>query len=83
MRIFQAEAPHTDDSTLVYVENGSVLFVGDSTCDDFFTGKKPADLCRKLADTIRKFNPAISMEGHWTPVTMEDTLNDLMSDLCE
>ena len=83
VKVAEAEAPHTDDSTLVYVENGRVLFVGDSTCDDFFTGKKPEALCRKLADTIRKFNPAISMEGHWTPVTMEDTLNDLMSDLCE
>ena len=83
VKVIQAEAPHTDDSTLVYVENDRVLFVGDATCDDFFTGIKRAELCAKLADTIRTFNPAIIMEGHWTPVPMEDTLNDLMSGLCE
>ncbi len=83
VKVMQADAPHTDDSTLVYAENDRVLFVGDSTCHDFFTGKKPADLCEKLADTILKINPAIIMEGHWVPVPMEDTLNDMMSDLCE
>ena len=79
VKVMEAEAPHTDDSTLVYVETDKVLFVGDSTCDDFFTGIKRADLCEKLADTIRMLNPEISMEGHWEPVDMQDTLNDLMS----
>ena len=83
VKVLQAEAPHTDDSTLVYVENDRVLFVGDSTCHDFFTGIKRADLCAKLADTIRKINPAVIMEGHWIPVPMEDTLEDLMTNLSE
>ena len=83
VKVVQAEAPHTDDSTLVYVENDRVLFVGDSTCHDFFTGIKRADLCAKMADTIRKINPAVILEGHWTPVPMEDTLDDLMSNLSE
>ena len=83
VKVLQAEAPHTDDSTLVYVENDRVLFVGDSTCHDFFTGIKRADLCAKMADTIRKINPAVILEGHWTPVPMEDTLDDLMSNLSE
>ena len=81
VKVIQAEAPHTDDSTLVYAENDRVLFVGDSTCHDFFTRIKRADLCEKLADTIRKFNPAVIMEGHWVPVPPEDSLDDLMSDL--
>jgi len=83
VKVLQAEAPHTDDSTLVYVENDRVLFVGDSTCHDFFTGIKRADLCAKMADTIRKINPAVIMEGHWIPVPMEDTLEDLMTSLSE
>jgi glyoxylase-like metal-dependent hydrolase (beta-lactamase superfamily II) len=83
VKVLQAEAPHTDDSTLVYVENDRVLFVGDSTCHDFFTGIKRADLCAKMADTIRKINPAVIMEGHWIPVPMEDTLEDLMTNLSE
>ena len=79
VKVIQAEAPHTDDSTLVYVESDKVLYLGDAAGDDFFTGEKRADLCVKLADTIRGINPEICIEGHWTPVSMEDALTDLMS----
>ena len=79
VKVITADAPHTDDSALVYVEDDKTLFLGDSTCDDFFTGIKRPDLCRKLADTIRGINPEICMEGHWVPTDPEDTLADLMS----
>ena len=81
VRVLAAEAPHTDDSSLVYVEQDKTLFLGDSTCDDFFSGIKDADLSRKLADTIRGFRPEICLEGHWTPTDPEDTLEDLLSGL--
>ena len=79
VKVITTDAPHTDDSALVYVEDDKTLFLGDSTCDDFFTGIKRPDLCRKLADTIRGINPEICMEGHWVPTDPEDTLADLMS----
>ena len=79
VQVIPADAPHTDDSALVYVEDDKTLFLGDSTCDDFFTGIKRPDLCRKLADTISGINPEICMEGHWVPTDPEDTLTDLMS----
>ena len=79
--VMQAEAPHTDDSTIVYVQNDKTLFLGDSTCHEFLTGIKNRDLCGKLADTIRGIHPEICMEGHWVPVDPEDTLADLMSDI--
>ena len=78
VNVIQSEAPHTDDSALIHIEQDKTLFLGDSTCDDFFTGVKRADLCRKLADTIRGINPEICVEGHWTPVDTEETLTDLM-----
>ena len=81
VQVIEADAPHTDDSTLIYVEHDKTLFLGDSTCSDFFTGMKNPELCRKLADTIRGINPEICMEGHWVPVKPEDTLTDLMSDI--
>jgi len=81
VQVIEADAPHTDDSTLIYVEHDKTLFLGDSTCSDFFTGMKNPELCRKLADTIRGINPEICMEGHWVPVNPEDTLTDLMSDI--
>ena len=81
VKVIQAEAPHTDDSTLVCVDHDKTLFLGDSAGDDFFTGIKRPDLCRKLADTIRRINPEICVEGHWVPVNPEDTLADLMCDI--
>ena len=81
VQVIKADAPHTDDSTLIYVEQDKTLFLGDSTCSDFFTGMKNPQLCGKLADTIRGINPEICMEGHWVPVNPEDTLADLMSDI--
>ena len=42
VKVIQSEAPHTDDSSLVYIENDKTLFVGDATGDDFFTGIKDA-----------------------------------------
>lgn len=79
VKAIQAEAPHTDDSTLIFVEQDKTLFLGDSAGDDFFTGEKRADLCGKLADTVREISPEVCLEGHWTPADMQDTLTDLMS----
>ena len=81
VRVLQAEAPHTDDSTLICIDHDKTLFLGDSTCDEFLTGIKRPDLCRKLADTIREIHSEICMEGHWVPVDPEDTLADLLSDM--
>ena len=73
----QADAPHTDDSTLVYVAEDKTLFLGDSAGDDFFTGIRREDLCAKLYGTILRINPEICIEGHWVPVNTEDMLSDL------
>ena len=81
VRILQTEAPHTDDSTIVYVSDDKTLFLGDSAGDDFFTGIKRTDLCGKLADTINAINPEICVEGHWIPVNLEDTLSDLLGEI--
>ena len=77
--LIQTEAPHTDDSTLVYVNDDNVLFLGDSTCGEFPTWVKSEELCKSLADTIKSIGPDICVEGHWEPVETEDTLSDLLS----
>ena len=79
VRILETQAPHTDDSTLVYVSGDRTLFLGDSAGDDFFTGMKDAELCGKLAETIRGIGPEICVEGHWVPVSTENSLEELMS----
>ena len=79
VQVMQSEAPHTDDSTLVYIVDDKILFLGDSTYSQFKTGNKDETLCEKLADKIRQINPETCVEGHWNPVVTEDTLADLMS----
>ena len=77
IRIFRAEAPHTDDSTFVYMPGEKVLFLGDAPCGAFPDWKKNPVLTGKLAETIRSVDPEICLEGHWTPESLENTLNDL------
>ncbi|MBR6028245.1 MAG: MBL fold metallo-hydrolase [Clostridia bacterium] len=77
IRVFQAEAPHTDDSTLVYAPGEGVLFVGDAEGGTFPTWERDAALARKLADTIRETGPALCVEGHWQPVPTEDLIREL------
>ena len=78
VRILQTEAPHTDDSTLIYICEDKTLFIGDSTGHEFFTGVKRKDLCQKLADTFKKIDPEICIEGHWIPESTEEVLSDLL-----
>ncbi len=81
VRVFQAEAPHTDDSTLVLVPGEGVLFVGDAACDTFLTGERDPDLCRKLARTVTDTGAPTVLEGHWVPVPVGDLVNDLLAGL--
>lgn len=53
------------------------IFLGEATCNDFFTGRKDEHLSKRLYDTIKSLNPEICVEGHWVPVDTEDTLADL------
>lgn len=78
VRIFQTQAPHTDDSTLIEVIGEKVLFLGDSTCSSFPNGTKDKNLTDKLADAIKATEAQICLEGHWTPLSREEEIADLM-----
>ncbi len=79
VKIMQAQSPHTDDATLVYVYEEKVLFIGDANSGEFPTWIKSRDLSMKLVDTIKEIDPKICLEGHWEPVETSDTLADLMT----
>ena len=78
IRILQTTAPHTDDSTLVYVCEDKTLFIGDSACAQFHDGIKDKKLAGELAEKIRSTGADVCVEGHWQPVPTEDTLADLL-----
>ncbi len=77
VRVFHAEAPHTDDSTLVLVPGEGVLFLGDACGGPFPDGDRDGALCRKLEETIRGSGAALCVEGHWRPLPAEETIRDL------
>ena len=78
VRIFQAEAPHTDDSTLIEVPGEKVLILGDCAGGVFPTWEMDQALADKLAATIREINPEICLPGHWTPLDPEIIIQDLL-----
>ena len=78
VRIFQAEAPHTDDATLVEIPGEKVLILGDSTGGSWPDWNVDQALAEKLAETIRKVNPEICLPGHWTPLSQEFIIQDLL-----
>ena len=80
IRVFQAAAPHTDDSTLIEVPGEKVLFIGDCTGGAFPTWEKDPALARKLAATLTAANAEIFLEGHWVPDSKEGTINDLLGE---
>ncbi|MBO4297474.1 MAG: MBL fold metallo-hydrolase [Clostridia bacterium] len=78
VRAFQAEAPHTDDSTLIYAPGEKVLLLGDAEGGVFPTWEKDPALCKKLADTIEGLDVDICLESHWTPDTKRGTIDNLL-----
>ncbi len=77
IRVFQAEAPHTDDSTLIEVPGEKVLILGDCTGGRFPDWTMDQELADRLAETVRKVNPDICLPGHWTPLSPDIIIQDL------
>ena len=78
VRVFQAEAPHTDDSTLIEVPGEKTLILGDCTGGTFPDWAVDEVRAAKLAETVRKANPEICLPGHWTPLAPDEVIRDLL-----
>jgi len=79
IRIFQAESPHTDDSTLVYAPGEKVLILGDSTGGAFPDWTFDQSLGNRLTETVQKINPEICLPGHWTALSPDVIIQDLLN----
>jgi len=79
IRLVRSKEPHTDDSTLVFVEREKVLFLGDAAGGTFPTWDKNPELCNQLADTIDALDVDVCLESHWTPETKQEMIDDLRS----
>ena len=80
IRLFRAEAPHTDDSTLIEIPEEKVLILGDSTGGAFPEWKMDRVLAAKLAETVRRTNSGICLPGHWSPLSPDIIIQDLLEE---
>ena len=86
--IFHSESPHTDDSTLLYVPEDGVLFLGDaasgeiSSASDLETGGSyDREKTMALMESIRRIGPLYVVESHAGAISVEEELDYLRSRL--
>ena len=77
IRLLRSNAPHTDDSTLVFAESEKVLFLGDAAGGTFPTWVKSPELCSQLADTVAGLDADVCLESHYIPQTKQEIIEDL------
>ena len=80
-RLLHSEAPHTDDSTLIFIPEEKVLFLGDAAGGTFPTWEKDPVLCGKLAKTIASLEADLVLESHTEEQTREEMLKDLLDEV--
>ena len=79
-RIFHAVSPHSEDTVCVYVPEEKVLFLGDSTSEDFFNnGYMDKDKLNSLIQTIQSVDCDYCMLSHCEPLRKEELLTYLYS----
>ena len=81
IRLIRSQAPHTDDSTLVFAESEKVLFLGDAASGTIPTWVKNPELCSKLADTIEGLDVDICLQSHYKPQEKQEVIDDLRAGL--
>ena len=83
VRIFSSISPHTDDSTLVYLENDSILVLGDSIYGTYPNWVSKRELAEKLIDTINEINPRLCISGHGNPSKKKDIIKVILGDVVD
>lgn len=74
-RLFHTAAPHSEDTVCVHIPQEGVLFLGDSTSEDFFCGGyMDQDKLGRLMDMIRGTDCRFCILSHCEPLEKEDLL---------
>lgn len=74
-QIFHTESPHSEDTVCIYVPEEKVLFLGDSTSEDFFhDGYMDQEKLRSLIQMIRFTDCEYCVLSHCEPLDKESLL---------
>lgn len=80
--IFHTQSPHSQDTTLIHIPQEQVLFLGDSTCGDFYrNGYLDRDKLRALMDVIEDTDCQYCILSHAEPLTKSELLEYLYTTL--
>lgn len=81
--LIQAEAPHSEDSVLIYVPEERTLFVGDANCEDFYNnnGNYDKDKLESFIALMRKIHFDTYVWGHDEPQTKDEAITYLVDQL--
>ncbi len=80
LKLFEATSPHTNDSTLIYLEKEKVLFFGDAMSGVFPTWIRDPKLRDEFYNTINSLDVEYCLGGHWKPFKKEELLKELYID---
>lgn len=79
-KIFHTVSPHSEDTACIYVPEERVLFLGDSTSEDFFNGGyMDKNKLRSLMQMIQAIDCDYCILSHCEPLTKEGLLYYLAS----
>ena len=79
--MFHGISPHSEDTVLVYIPEEKVLFLGDSTCGDFYNdGYMDKDRLGILVRTIERMDCRYCILSHAEPLTKQELLGYLGMD---
>jgi len=81
VRLSTCISPHTDDTTLVYVPEEKVLFVGDAISGVFPTWERDPEKTKMLVDTLTTFDADQIVGGHWYVFQKDELLNALLAEI--
>ena len=70
-------SPHTDDTTLVFVPEEKILFVGDGISGVFPTWERDPEKTKALIETLRGFDADHILGGHWDLFEKDELLDAL------
>ena len=79
-KIFHMVSPHSEDTVLIYIPEEKILFLGDSTSEDFFNdGYMDKEKLKALINLIESMDCNYCILSHADPLTKSDLLDYLIS----
>lgn len=74
VELHHVDCDHANDSTIIYIPNEKVVFLGDCLSPDFYSGEWSYSLSKlkRLLHKIKTFDVHIYLTGHHRPETREE-----------